>query len=310
MTLNRFVYFTIILTYFLIVFGGYVASSESGMGCGPEWPLCNGAVIPILQGDTLIEFAHRVIGAVLGIMTVILFIKLLRAQVDRSTRFVSWVMLFLLVVQILFGAIVVILDLPAIIVTAHLVIAMLFLASLIWIGKSTNQMAVKEKIHSHILNSVKHKIVIFHLNIATTILLLTLAVGAYIKHESYGLACGWLSCGESLIPATIPEFLQTTHRFLAIAATLYIFLLIYWSYTKKWGAALRNRLLFAGFLVLLQIIIGVLTVITYIDIPWAVLHLAAGTALFASVYEARAYVGVNMPMSYKPSISSNEKFHS
>ena len=34
-TIKRIALLSIIVTYFLIVFGGYVASSESGMGCGP-----------------------------------------------------------------------------------------------------------------------------------------------------------------------------------------------------------------------------------------------------------------------------------
>ncbi|MBX6377416.1 MAG: cytochrome AA3 biosynthesis protein, partial [Clostridia bacterium] len=29
---------TLVGTYVLIVFGGFVASSGSGMGCGPDWP--------------------------------------------------------------------------------------------------------------------------------------------------------------------------------------------------------------------------------------------------------------------------------
>src|SRR5690625_3486814 len=82
-------FITIILTYFLIVFGGYVASSESGMGCGPDWPLCNGEVIPELHGETLIEFGHRVIGAVLFIFTFILFWKVKKEYKEKRPRVVA-----------------------------------------------------------------------------------------------------------------------------------------------------------------------------------------------------------------------------
>ena len=43
---------TAILTFVLIVIGGVVRVSESGLGCGPAgsglegWPLCEGSVIP------------------------------------------------------------------------------------------------------------------------------------------------------------------------------------------------------------------------------------------------------------------------
>ncbi|MGG3467462.1 COX15/CtaA family protein [Neobacillus pocheonensis] len=96
MTIKRLALLTILLTYLLIVFGGYVASSKSGMGCGPEWPLCNGDVVPTLHGDTLIEFTHRVIGAVLGIVSIILFAKILRSEAGSMVHTLVYWMLALL----------------------------------------------------------------------------------------------------------------------------------------------------------------------------------------------------------------------
>ncbi len=305
LTRGRLAFFTILLTYFLIVFGGYVASSESGMGCGPEWPLCNGAVIPILQGDTLIEFAHRVIGAILGIMAVLLFVKIIRSHSNTTIRSVAWGMLFMLTVQILLGAVVVILDLPAIVVTGHLLVAMIFLASLIWLWRKTGMKESKGKIHTVSINIEKRKHIINHLNIVLVLLLLTLVFGAYIKHESYGLACGWLTCGDSLLPNTLPGILQTIHRVLAVISTIYLLLISYWAFSKRWGVAMQNRMLLSLLIVLLQLLIGAFTVISYLDIPWAVLHLAIGTALFGFVYEARAFAGIHMPLTRKPRIAVN-----
>ncbi|WP_264803958.1 COX15/CtaA family protein [Cytobacillus sp. NCCP-133] len=275
---------TIILTYLLIVFGGYVASSESGMGCGPEWPLCNGQVIPILEGDTLIEFAHRVIGAILGIITVALFLKIKKSRPEQDLKSASWGLMIFLVLQILLGAVVVLLDLPAIIVSIHLMIAMLFLANLIWIWR---RVAVRNgnqpSLHK---NSIA---VLSNLNVVLMLLMLTLFLGAYIKHQAYGLACGWLDCGNGFIPASIPGMFQTGHRLLAGALAFYIFFLTYISIKKKWNAGLQNRLMAASLVVMGQILIGILTIISYIEISWAVLHLALGTALFAFVFEARVF---------------------
>lgn len=305
--LGRLAFFTIFLTYLLIVFGGYVASSESGMGCGPEWPLCNGSVIPILQGDTLIEFAHRVIGAILGIMAILLFVKIIRSYANTIIRSVAWGMLFLLTVQILLGAVVVVLDLPAIIVTGHLLVAMVFLASLIWLWRSISVKESKGKIRTISINIEKRKQIISHLNNLLVLLLLTLVVGAYIKHESYGLACGWLTCGESLIPNTFPGILQTIHRVLAVISTIYLLLITFWAFSKRWGVAVQNRLLLTSLVVLMQLLIGVFTVISILDVSWAVLHLAIGTALFAFVFEARAFAGIQMPLTRRPKVSMNEK---
>lgn len=302
----RLALFTILLTYLLIVFGGFVVSSESGMGCGPEWPLCNGAVIPNLQGDTLIEFAHRVIGAILGVVAIILFVKIIRSYENTTIRSVAWGMLFLLIVQILLGAVVVILDLPAIVVTGHLFVAMVFLASLIWLWRRMENRESKQKIHTVSINIEKRKQINNHLNLVLVLLLLTFVFGAYIKHESYGLACGWLTCGDSLLPNTLPGILQTIHRVLALISTIYLLLISFWAFSKRWGVAMQNRLFLALIILLLQLLVGVLTIISYLDIPWAVLHLAIGTALFGFVYEARVFAGIHMPLTRKPRIGLKE----
>ncbi|MBT2688235.1 COX15/CtaA family protein [Bacillus sp. ISL-47] len=286
MSVKGLAFITIILTYILIVFGGYVASSESGMGCGPEWPLCNGLVIPILEGDTLIEFAHRVIGAILGIISVALFLKIKQSRPDPDLKSASWGLMILLILQILLGAVVVLLDLPAIVVSIHLIIAMLFLANLIWIwGKiafgNGNQLSLGK--------NRKNTAVSSHLNVVLLLVVLTLFLGAYIKHQAFGLACGWLECGNGFIPASIPGMFQTGHRLLAGVLAFYIFILTYISFKKRWNAGLQNRLMAASLIVMGQILIGIITIISYIEVSWAVLHLALGTALFAFVFETRVY---------------------
>lgn len=48
-----------VMTVGLIAYGAWVRASGSGLGC-PDWPLCEGAIVPGLEGDTAIEFGHRV----------------------------------------------------------------------------------------------------------------------------------------------------------------------------------------------------------------------------------------------------------
>lgn len=279
MKVKRLAFLTIILTYILIVFGGYVASSESGMGCGPEWPLCNGLMIPVLEGDTLIEFAHRILGAVLAIMTAVLYLSIQKSNQERELGGVSKALMLLLIIQILLGAAVVWLDLPAIIVSVHLLVAMAFLALLIWIWRRADEQTSRTKTRND--QSIPNKF-----KILLVLLLLTLFLGAYIKHQTFGLACSWLECAYGILPETYPEMIQTGHRLLAGILAFYIFILTYISIKSKWEAGLQNRLMAASVLVLSQIIVGVLTIISYIEISWAVLHLAFGTALFAIICEA------------------------
>lgn len=281
--------FSVVLTYILIVFGGYVASSESGMGCGPEWPLCNGEVIPNLENETLIEFAHRFIGLLLAILVVSLFILIKRNNISNTLQKAGNWLIVLLTLQVLAGAVVVVLDLPTIVVTVHLLVAMLFMLVLFWIFHADS--------HTHIdtsLSHIKEVKIVFQINVLMFLLLLTMGLGAFIKHEYYGLACNWLDCRGSMFPVTKPEVLQTVHRVLAVFTAAYIIFLTIKAFKANWGRGMKKRLLLAAAVVILQIISGVLTILTNISIPWAVVHLAIGTALFMIVADTRLVLGLTI----------------
>src|SRR5918912_1588914 len=56
------------LTFGLIVLGGVVRITGSGMGCGDHWPLCDGQWFPPLDLPTLIEIAHRWVAALVSLV--------------------------------------------------------------------------------------------------------------------------------------------------------------------------------------------------------------------------------------------------
>nr|WP_306301204.1 COX15/CtaA family protein [Thalassobacillus sp. C254] len=53
--------------------GALVTKTESGDGCGSTWPLCFGEVVPTSPAvETIIEYSHRLVSGLLGIMVIIL----------------------------------------------------------------------------------------------------------------------------------------------------------------------------------------------------------------------------------------------
>lgn len=288
--MKRNVLFAIIVSYILIVFGGYVASSESGMGCGPEWPLCNGEVIPVLQGDTLIEFAHRFIGLVLAVAVTMLFFKVKTRESDRRMRNTANWMIVLLFVQIFAGAIVVWFDLPAIAVTVHLLIAMLFLYTLVSIYYGVSFKGEKVVADSSGSDGIRR-----HLNRLFILILLTMGLGAYIKHKSYALACSWLDCRDTMLPENFPELIQTLHRLVAVLTVIYLFYLVYYAFSRYCTREIRYRLLLAACLGITQIIVGVAAIVTNLPLLWAVTHLAVGTLLYLVIIDTKIRVSLAEP---------------
>ena len=72
---------TAIATFALIIVGGIVRVSDSGLGCGPGgsgfhgWPFCNGDVVPGLDLNHIIEYTHRALAGVVGILIVTLAVQ-------------------------------------------------------------------------------------------------------------------------------------------------------------------------------------------------------------------------------------------
>src|SRR5438034_9288784 len=69
--LSIFAYGSVVSTYILILIGGYVTTSNSGLGCGESWPWCNGAIFPSLNNPAqVIEFTHRIFNLVVAFFVI------------------------------------------------------------------------------------------------------------------------------------------------------------------------------------------------------------------------------------------------
>jgi len=115
-------------TYVLIVIGGYVVFSGSGVACGSSgpdsWPLCNGQVIPALSGPVLVEWTHRLFTLVVGLFVLgMTIIAWTRYREERRILQFSTISFLVLLGQILLGMVTVKTDLDPLVSTAHLAVA-------------------------------------------------------------------------------------------------------------------------------------------------------------------------------------------
>src|SRR5215472_13653289 len=116
--------------FLLMTVGNVVSATGSGLAC-PDWPLCHGRFIPPLRTDVLIEYSHRAVAAVASILLVCTIVATLRRNTTRGARWIGIALGVLLALQIGLGGATVLLKLPHLISTAHLVNARPILAGLI-----------------------------------------------------------------------------------------------------------------------------------------------------------------------------------
>ena len=124
---------TLLAGYATVVLGGYVSNIEAGLAC-PDWPTCQGQIVPPL-GDpaVLAEYVHRLAAVLAGLfaLATLLFVWW-RHRAFTPLRIAITVAFGLLVLQVALGGLTVTSRLDPVVVTAHLAVATAFIATLTW----------------------------------------------------------------------------------------------------------------------------------------------------------------------------------
>ena len=111
--LRRLSWTGVALAFGLIVLGGIVRITGSGMGCGDHWPRCNGEWFPPLDLPTMIEIGHRWAAALVSLVVLAMAaVAWTRHRSAPALRNPATLAVVILLVQVLLGAITVKLALP------------------------------------------------------------------------------------------------------------------------------------------------------------------------------------------------------
>jgi heme a synthase len=94
----------------VIMWGYFLRISESGDGCGTDWPLCQGTVVPAgAEFPTWVEFTHRISSGLVLILVLLLLVWALRRfPRGHAVRKVSGLALLFTFTESLFGAMLVV----------------------------------------------------------------------------------------------------------------------------------------------------------------------------------------------------------
>ena len=133
--LRRVLLFNLIVEIGIVVTGGLVRLTGSGLGC-PTWPQCvPGSFTPVPEQEEefhkLIEFGNRTLTSVVGVAAILVIVAVWRWAPGRvALRRISVLPLFGVILQVLLGGVTVLTGLNPAIVAAH------FLASMVLVSLS------------------------------------------------------------------------------------------------------------------------------------------------------------------------------
>ncbi len=119
--LRLFAYGSVVSTYILILLGGYVTTSNSGLGCGESWPGCQ---FSALTAPVIIELSHRLFNFVVAVFVVgTVLLAWTRYRQARTIVLFSTASFLGLIAQVILGMVTVETALDPVVSDAHLGLA-------------------------------------------------------------------------------------------------------------------------------------------------------------------------------------------
>src|SRR2546428_8524567 len=85
---RRLAFLTAFFAYLQIALGGVVRVTDSGLGC-PDWPLCHGRPYPAADIHSIIEYSHRTVGTITGVLLIVTVVTAWLVF-RRSPPLVAW----------------------------------------------------------------------------------------------------------------------------------------------------------------------------------------------------------------------------
>lgn len=304
---RRLVTATLIATFVLILIGGIVRVSDSGLGCGPAgsgthgWPLCEGGVVPAASAESMIEYSHRIAAGVVAIL-----IALVAWRAWRELREHRWIVRgsiaagVLVLAQAGLGGLTVEEGLHEYLVAAHLGLAMILVGLLLAVRRLASEPQAAPVGATRGLRTLSL--------VASALILATIVAGGLVAGtEGEGTPTepvlgAHTACGEQF-PTCVDRFMpfgesrlidiQLTHRLLMYLAAIAVLALVVVAVRRRTPSRAFPAL---GGLLVCQIALGAANVWLGKHAGLILGHLALGTAVWAtSIYAFTTLMPVPAP---------------
>ncbi|MBI5157274.1 MAG: COX15/CtaA family protein [Acidimicrobiia bacterium] len=140
---RRLAQWSLATTVFLVMLGGYTRGSGSGYGCQDRWPLCEdgllGGLLPRLEYHMIVEWTHRWVAAVVGILIVATALAAWRQRPrNRHAAWPATAAIVVVGIQAWLGRAIVKGDLARDLVSIHLTVSMAIVGLLVLVVMATS----------------------------------------------------------------------------------------------------------------------------------------------------------------------------
>ena len=278
--LHRFALLLAGATFILVIAGASVTSTGSGLAV-PDWPLSFGTLFPPMVGGVLYEHGHRMIAGVVLVLTTVLTVWLFRREKRAWVRKLGLVALISVVLQAILGGLTVLLRLPTLTSVSHAGLAMAFFCLTVSMVLFTSRGWRTSGPGEATSASLVPRLAL----VTTVVIYVQILLGAVMRHTGAGLAIPDfpLAYGRLLPPYwSSPIVIHYAHRVGAfVVSALVIWLVVRVLRRHRTEPMLtRPALLLAG-VVILQLLLGALTIWTRRAVTPTTVHVAIGAAVLA-----------------------------
>lgn len=261
---------TCIGMFLVLIAGVLVTNTGSERGCGTDWPLCNGKFVPAYTVESLVEYTHRALSGIVGLLVGATFLasRFWKPARAREPMLYADGALLFTVMQAALGAMAVVWEQSSLVLALHFGIS-LFAFTCTWLHysyvkrtgatgsvqtspSSSQSKPVPAKLYRAVVAVIAYCYIVIYL-------------GAYIRHTSSGGACeGWPLCNGEVVPELSGSVaVAFAHRLAALVMLVVVFLLAgYVRRSAEKGSELRSIATASVVLVLMQVLSGALLTFT------------------------------------------------
>lgn len=263
--------------------GALVTKTGSADGCGTDWPLCHGALLPKnLPIETIIELSHRAVSG-LSLLVVLWLVITSWKHIGhiKEVKPLCSISVGFLLLQALIGAAAVMWQQNDYILALHFGISLISFSSVFVLTLIIFDL--DQKYEANIVHIRKPLQILTW--VMAGIIYVAIYTGALVRHTESSLAYGaWPLPFNDLMPHDMHDWVQLSHRILAFIAFITV-MIVYIHAIKNYPTirTIRYGYTASFILIILQVVTGALSVITNVNLIIALLHALFITLLFGMI---------------------------